>query len=157
LLDQFYNSVKTFNNLAGNGNTMKDFIAQNKCLLEEVGEVREGIDNNDPTEILDGIIDTIYVALGMLQKLEQLGCDIQGAIARVCYDNLEKFPIYEEDAQRTIREYNAKNVNASYKYNDRHNRYVVKNEAGKVLKPYYFKPTDLSDYVSEELLDRGIE
>lgn len=157
MLDQFYNSVKTFNNLAGNGNSMKDFIAQNKCLLEEVGEITEGIDNNDPTEILDGVIDTIYVALGMLQKLEQLGCDVQGAVAKVCYDNTNKFPIYEEDAQKTVREYNTKNVNASYSYNDKYKRFVVKNEAGKVLKPYYFKPTDLSDYVSEELLNKGIE
>jgi len=156
LLDQFYNSVKTFNNLGGGGVSMKDFIAQQKCLVEELNEIEEGITNNDVVEILDGVIDVIFVALGHLQKLEQLGCDVQGAVAKVCYDNLKKFPLKVEDAQKSVIKFNADNINVSYSYNDQYNRYVLKDTNGKIRKPYNFVSTDLSEYVPKELQQKGI-
>lgn len=157
MLEQFYESVKTFNNLAGNNNVGKSgFIAQQKCLLEEVNEITEGIDTNDVVEILDGVVDVLYVALGHLTKLEALGCDVQGAIKQVCVDNLTKFPSDEETAVKTVMHYNNQNVNAKWEYNEEYQRYVIKDSVGKIRKPFNFIPTDLSGYVPKELQEKGL-
>ena len=54
---------------------------------EELAEVKEGIANNDRVEILDGLIDTIYVAIGALNSL---GVNIQGAWDEVQRSNMSK-------------------------------------------------------------------
>ena len=157
LLEQFYKDVKTFNTLAGNKHSMQGFIAQQKCLVEECSEIDDGITNNDVVEILDGVIDVIYVALGHLQKLEELGCDVEGAIKKVCDDNLSKFPISVDDAEKSVRFYNEKDVNVSWEHNKEFNRYVIKDEAKKVRKPWNFVPTNLEQYVPEELKKKGLK
>ena len=54
---------------------------------EELAEVKEGIANNDRVEILDGLIDTIYVAIGALNSL---GVDAMGAWTEVQRSNMSK-------------------------------------------------------------------
>lgn len=154
--DNMYEDVKAFNNLAG-GKTSKDsFVAQVKCLVEEVNETVQGVEDNDVVAILDGAIDTIYVALGILQKLEELGIDISKASNQVCEDNLLKFPHKLEDAVETVKFYNNKNVNVYYEFNEDYGKYVIKDENSKVRKPFNFVPTDLSDYVPKELQEKGL-
>lgn len=154
--DNMYLDVKAFNDLAGNKSTHNDFVSQVKCLVEEVNETVQGVEDNDVTATLDGAIDTIYVALGIIQKLEQLGVDVSKACNQVCEDNLIKFPHKLEDAQETVRFYNAKNTNVHYTFNEQYSKYVIKDEAGKIRKPYNFVPTDLTCYVPEYLQKRGL-
>lgn len=54
---------------------------------EELAEVKEGIANNDRVEILDGLIDTLYVTIGALNSL---GCDPAGAWSEVQRSNMSK-------------------------------------------------------------------
>lgn len=54
---------------------------------EELAEVKEGIANNDRVEILDGLIDTLYVTIGALNSL---GCDPSGAWSEVQRSNMSK-------------------------------------------------------------------
>lgn len=157
MFNKLYENVKLFNNLAGDNLTKQGFINQQKVLLEEVKEIDEGIGNNDIVEILDGVVDTLYVALGQLYKLEQLGCDIEGAIKQVCTDNTSKFPSDEETAVKTVMYYNNQNVNAKWEYNEKYQRYVIKDENQKIRKPYNFIPTDLTQYVPENLQRKGLE
>lgn len=152
-----YADVCQFNNLAGGKTTKEAFIAQVKCLVEEVNETVQGVEDNDVVAILDGAVDTIYVALGILQKLEQLGVDISKACNQVCEDNLTKFSHKLEDAQETVRFYNAKNTNVHYTFNEEYSKYVIKDEAGKIRKPFNFVPTDLSKYVPDNLKEKGLQ
>lgn len=157
MLNQLYENVKLFNNLAGDNLTKQGFINQQKVLLEEVKEIDEGISNNDIVEILDGVVDTLYVALGQLYKLEQLGCDIEGAIKRVGEDNLTKFTSSEEIAAASVSFYNSKNVNVHWTRNEDYSRYVLKDENNKVRKPIDFISTNLIEYVPENLQRKGLE
>lgn len=155
--DNMYDDVKAFNNLAGGNTSHEWFKNQKKILDEEVNrELFPAIDNNDVVNILDGAIDTIYVALGLIQKLEQLGVDVSKACNQVCEDNLMKFPHKLEDAQETVRFYNAKNTNVHYAFNEQYSKYVIKDENGKIRKPHNFVPTDLTCYVPEYLQKRGL-
>ncbi|MCI4659604.1 nucleoside triphosphate pyrophosphohydrolase family protein [Cryobacterium zhongshanensis] len=45
---------------------------------EGVVELRQGIENNDPVEIIDALIDTIYVTLG---ALTEMGADASGMLS----------------------------------------------------------------------------
>lgn len=156
-LNDLYNSVKTFNSIAGNSDvSAKAFLNQQKLINEEVEEIAEGIRTGDVVAILDGAIDSLYVVMGTLHKLELMGCDIQGAIKQVCVDNSTKFPSDEETAVKTVMHYNKQNVNAKWEYNKEYQRYVIKDENGKVKKPYNFIPTDLSGYVPKELQEKGL-
>lgn len=157
MLNQLYENVKLFNNLAGDNLTKQGFINQQKLVIEESNEIQEGIDNNNLVEILDGVIDTLYVTLGHLSRLEKLGVNVQGAIEQVCEDNTTKFPLNREVAQNSVVFYNAKNINVNWTFNEQYQRYVIKDENQKCRKPYNFIPTDLTQYVPENLQRKGLE
>lgn len=156
--DNMYEDVKAFNNLAGGNNSYEWFKNQKKILDEEVNrELFPAIDNNDVVQILDGALDTIFVAMGKVQQLESLGVDFSKAAERVCEDNLAKYVANIQDAQETVRFYNAKNTNVHYSFNEDYSKYVIKDEAGKVKKPFNFVATDLTCYVPKELVEKGLK
>lgn len=159
MLDEFYESVKQFNNLAGNTDvSIKGFKNQGKLVYEEaIQETEEALYNNDVVKLLDGVVDGLYVLLGNLQKLEDLGCDIKGAMKQVCEDNIKKFPSDVSTAQASVLYYNNQNINVNYTYNDKYKRYVIKDNNRKVRKPVGFVGTDLTKYVPEELQKKGLE
>jgi hypothetical protein len=155
--DKFYESVCKFNNLAGNKNTHEAFKAQMKCLKEEVQETEDALLRNDPVKILDGAVDTIYVAMGMLQKLQELGVDVNGALRQVAEDNLTKFPSNMLDAVKTVEFYASQGINTGIESVLEYSRYVIKDENRKVRKPFNFKATELSEYVPRNLREEGIK
>ena len=159
MLDEFYKAVKDFNNLAGNTDvSIKGFKNQQRLIFEEaIKEVEEALKDNDVVKLLDGVVDGMYVLLGNLQKLEALGCDIQGAMKQVCEDNIKKFPQDVSTAQASVLHYNNQNINVNYSYNDEHRRYVIKDSNSKIRKPVGFVGTDLTKYVPEELQKKGLE
>lgn len=159
MLNEFYESVKLFNNLAGNNDvSIKGFKTQQKVVFEEcIKEVEEALNENNPVKLLDGVVDGLYVVFGQLQKLELLGCDIEGAIKQVCEDNLTKFTTKEEVAQASVLHYNSQNINVSYSYNPEYKRYVIKDSNQKIRKPVGFTSTDLTQYVPEALQKEGLK
>ena len=154
--NRFYDSVCVFNDLAENKNTLEGFKAQMKCLIEEVKETEKAIQDNNISDVLDGAVDVIYVAMGLMQKLEELGVDIKGAMQQVAEDNLKKFPSRLSDVTETVRKYNKENVNVHFTLNEKYKLFVVKDSNGKLRKPYNFKSTDLTKYVPKELQEKGL-
>lgn len=159
MLDEMYKAVKDFNTIAGSTNTdYKSFKNQIALIYEEgVKEAGEALRDGSVVKMLDSVVDALYVVMGNLQRLELMGCDIQGAVKQVCIDNISKFPSDKETAAKTVLHYNKQNINASWEYNEDYQRYVIKDENKKVRKPIGFTSTDLSKYVPEELQKKGID
>ena len=60
---------------------------------EELTETKEAVDNKDPEEIVDGLIDLMVFALG---TLDILGVDANNAWDKVYYANMTKEPGVKE-------------------------------------------------------------
>lgn len=143
-----------FNETAGNNDKLskKDFEAQYKCLVEEVNETGEGIETNSLEEILDGVVDILVVAAGMVHKLESLGINVGEAVNRITDNNLSKFPEYtQKEALDTIEMYSKKGE-AVHTY-EKYGRLVTVDLNGKIRKPASFVPVDISDLVEGRQLN----
>lgn len=137
-----------FNEIAGNNTRLskKDFEAQYKCLVEEVKEIGEGIETNNLTEVLDGVVDVLVVALGLAHKLEHLGVPVYVAAARIAENNLSKFPDYTTvEAMATIDMYSKKGEAVTVTDQDCY--LVVRDLNGKIRKPFSFQSVELDDLV----------
>jgi hypothetical protein len=149
-----------FNEIAKKHNltSLKDMELQYELILEETKEIKDrGIDNNNVKEVLDGCIDVMVTALGLMQKLECLGIDVWTAMRDTAANNLSKFPKDEEEAAKTFNDYMNRGVPVDVQYNEEYQVFVVKNEQDKVMKPFSFKSNDLSNCIPEELLNKGFE
>ena len=147
-LQDFYLGVKLFNDIADNSTklTMQDLANQQKLISEEAHyEACKAFEDDDAVQLLDSVIDGLYVVLGQLQKLSLLGFDVQQAMKQVQEDNMQKFPTDEQVAIESIEMYKKAGQEVAYKQVQ--GRFVLYNtRTGKVLKPKGFKPTDLSKY-----------
>jgi hypothetical protein len=145
----FQDDADMFNDISGSSTacTKKDIGNQIALMQEEVQETYDAYIKGDLVETLDGCIDTLYVTLGLLQKLNNLGIDTEGAMQQVAYDNLQKFPKSEIVAKETIKMYSEKGITVISKYDKYSDVYVIKDVNDKVKKPLGFMPTNLSQYV----------
>lgn len=64
----------------------EDFKKQLAILREEVNEIDEAFNNKDMPEVLDGIVDTLFVLLGLSSRLGLVG-ETVGAFEAVCDSN----------------------------------------------------------------------
>lgn len=138
-----------FNDISGSAQkTTKDDIKNQIDLMEEeVKETFNDFEANDLVGVLDGCIDTLYVTLGLLQKLKNLGVDTDGAMKQVSEDNLSKFPSSLLEAVDSIIYYQDQGTHVNMEQNKEHRVYVLKDQNDKVRKPKGFVGTDLSKYV----------
>ena len=147
-LQDFYLGVKLFNDIADNSTklTMQDLANQQKLISEDAHyEACEAFEDDDAVQLLDSVIDGLYVVLGQLQKLSLLGFDVQQAMKQVQEDNMQKFPTDEQVAIESVEMYKKAGQEVAYKQVQ--GRFVLYNtRTGKVLKPKGFKPTDLSNF-----------
>lgn len=147
----------TFNSIAGNDKklTTQDFLDQQAVLEEEVKELREGIEERDLDKMTDGAVDTIVVALGVIQKLEAVGVNTDRAMQLISQNNLEKYPRIEYDesvVKKTVDMYEEKGVEVDVSMSPLGHCWVFKNKAtGKILKPFGFKSVDLDECIPENL------
>ena len=155
MLDKFAINVWNFNEIAGNNldTSLASFEAQQKCLVEEVNEISTGLKNKDVEEVLDGVVDTLYVAIGMLHKLKEMGVDVEEAMLRIAENNLSKFPECSDYViDSTVDLYDEKGVKVSYSFArspvDYYKVVVFKDENGKIRKPYGFESVTLKDIVA---------
>lgn len=149
-IGKIFTDVKTFNEVAGSlSNVSKESIAlQLDLLQEEYLETVEAYDNNNPVEFADGVADCLVIILGMVQKCEAAGYDMDEVLYRVCDNNLSKYiPVGE-----------AIHYNPEYtkELNEKHQVFVLKNAVGKIMKPSDFKSVDLSDLVPEGFFEGGV-
>lgn len=153
---QFIEEVYQFNDIAEEARdkgetTLEDLKNQYKVVLEEVEELGDELEINNPVKVLDGVVDTLVTVLGMARQLEDLGFDVLGACQQVAFDNLMKYPLTESVAIDTQKFYLDKGINTTYQESitELGKRYVILDVNNKVRKPYNFIGTDLTDYVPE--------
>lgn len=138
-----------FNDISGSARKVTDIDLKNQIELmkEEVKETNDDFEVGNIVGVLDGCIDTLYVTLGLLQKLKNLGIDTEGAMKQVAQDNLSKFTSSFEAAIDSVIIYKFLNVELQMEENKEHQVYVLKDQNDKVRKPKGFVGTDLSKYV----------
>lgn len=159
-ISDFQMDCYAFNEIAGKHNktSLKDIEFQYKLILEETKEIKDkGIDKNNVKETLDGVIDVMVTALGLLQKLEYLGVDTNKAMRDTAYNNLTKYPSKELTAIQSAMMYEAEGNVVNVEYNSEYELFVIKNWNDKVMKPIGFESNDLSNCIPKELLEKGFQ
>lgn len=153
-IQDFQIDQDAFNEISGQAfkTTKQDIENQLKLIYEEVGETRDAIRDNNVVGILDGLVDTLYVTLGALQKLSNLGVNVNGAMRQVAEENLKKFVDEEMIANNSMDSYFEKGIKVRTEYNSKYRVFVIKDESDKVRKPLDFVSTDLSNYVPNGLV-----
>ena len=155
MIEQLKEDTYTFNTIAGTVDELNDtaFIQQYEVLVEEVKEIGDALVASNLVEVVDGVIDTLVVALGLWQKLENKGVDMNKAAELIAANNLSKYPSLtkSEVVDATIEMYKAKNIEVEVTSNIPYHCYVFRNKVtGKILKPYGFESVDISSCIPEE-------
>lgn len=159
-ISDFQDDCYAFNEIAGKDKlcTLKDVEFQYNLILEETKEIKEkGIDHNNAKEVVDGVVDVLVTALGLVQKLEHLGVDMNKAMRDTAYNNLTKYPARELTAIQTAQMYEEDGVQVTVEYNSEYELFVIKNLKDKVMKPVGFESNDLSNCIPEDLLLNGFK
>lgn len=137
-MTHLYSDVKRFNEIAGvfDGNLKEAADLYLSLDFEELCEAIDGFENEDMAELFDGAIDKIVTGFGLLQVLEKAGFNVERGMKKVAQNNLTKYTSFYPTV-----------VNAGYSvtFNDKHSVYVLKDENGKIRKPFEFESVDLSD------------
>lgn len=159
-ISDFQLDCYAFNEIANKHNltTLKDIEFQYKLIAEETKEIKEkGIDQNNVKETLDGVIDVMVTALGLLQKLEYLGVDGNKAMRDTALNNLTKYPAKELIAIQTAQKYEEDGIPVQVEFNSEYELFVIKNWNDKVMKPIDFESNDLSSCIPADLLLNGFK
>jgi hypothetical protein len=159
-ISDFQSDCYSFNEIAGKDKLgkLKDIEFQYNLILEETKEIKEkGIDKNNAKEVVDGVVDVMVTALGLMQKLELLGVDMNRAMRDTAHNNLTKFPSKELTAIQTAQMYEEDGIAVTVEYDHNYELFVIKNFKDKVMKPIDFESNDLSDCIPKELLENGFK
>jgi hypothetical protein len=159
-ISDFQMDCNAFNEIAGKHKltTLNDIYFQYNLILEETKEIKEkGIDKNNAKEVVDGVVDVLVTALGLAQKLEYLGVDMNKAMRDTAYNNLTKYPSKELTAIQTAQMYEQDGVQVVVEYNSEYELFVIKNLKDKVMKPIGFESNDLSNCIPADLLLNGFK
>lgn len=154
-MSALYELTRKFNDISGANKelSLKSMREQFWYIDEEVNEIRDALNTNNLTELLDGCLDTIITAFGMLQKLEGLGVDINSSAINTAMNNLSKYTTSPAVAHQTVEKVGIeKGIEAIATFNEEHGVYTIRNKhTGKVLKPIDFVSNDLSSYITTEV------
>lgn len=159
-ISDFQDDCYAFNIVAAKDKlcSLQDIEFQYNLILEETKEIKEkGIDKNNAKEVVDGVVDVMVTALGLMQKLEHLGVDMNKAMRDTSQNNLTKYPSDERIAITTAQKYEEEGIQVTVDYNSDYDMYVIKNLKDKVMKPVGFESNDLSDCIPEDLLLNGFK
>lgn len=156
----FYNDIYEFNDIC---KSFDQSLVKEKIKLyvdlvkEETKELSDAYDENDPKELLDGCVDVLVTAFGLLQVLNAAGMNTSKALQDTAENNLSKFPSFADIGNKEYCElvedtralYEQKGVTVDYNPSSNDERLVFTNAVtGKVLKPHNYKPNDLSSCVN---------
>ncbi len=156
----YFNSF-LFNDAAGNIDKAKAanpeefkklLLAQAVLIQEELNELIKAIEENNVIEQVDGIGDVHVTAFGLMQML-QTKTQSECALVEICDNNLTKFisikhPNLDEIIRLTQEKYQKEGIAVDVIHNPKYNCVLFKNkETNKILKPFGYKPVDLSRFV----------
>lgn len=130
------------------GTIKRDRNSVKKMLREEFKELLTAKTTDD---ILDGSIDVLYVLLQLINKLQEAGIDVEEALRRVNQNNSSKYTDDYEKACLWEAEAEGSGLYLESNLVDGVEYYCLKNEDGKVSKPYDFVKVDFSDLIPENL------
>lgn len=150
-LVELYDGTLMFNSIAGqlNNITQASLDHQAKLCLDEAIELTES--GTDKQNALKEAIDVLVTAFGYIQKLEKIyGCDVALAMNVVNENNLSKFAENADDLLPSVRMYMDKGIKVDVQYDQESGLSCLKDEAGKVRKPDWYKDADLSECFNTE-------
>jgi len=145
----FIEKCNLLNKLAGKGaaTSKTDLVQQVDLVMEESKELHDAVNNEPLVNILQETIDVLVVTQGMVQLLESLGCDVQGALQAVADCNLSKYTKDAEVAAMSVKALQESGVECAGTYNAKADLWVITDSNGKVRKPIGFKKVELSKFV----------
>jgi len=109
-------------------------------IAEEVEEYNDAVKANDFPEIVDALIDTLYVVYGACASY---GIDADKAYDLVHKSNMSKLCVSEDEARQTVEHYatDSRYDSPSYRRSENGGYWVVFNQStGKILKSINYKP-----------------
>jgi len=147
--DLFIEKCNLLNTLAGKGvaTNKTNLVRQFDLVMEESKELHDAVNNEPLVNILQETIDVLVVTQGMVQLLESLGCDVQGALQAVADCNLSKYTKDAEVAAKSVKALQESGVECAGTYNAKADLWVITDSNGKVRKPIGFKKVELSKFV----------
>ncbi len=113
---------------------------------EEVTELKQGLENNDRTEVVDAIVDIFWVALNTAYFYGISVAEIEEYKAKVSQSNWSKFCKSEAEAIETVNAYrlgthpDKLGVKIETRYVKSGLFWIVINLQGKILKSINYKP-----------------
>lgn len=160
-MNEFYDDVDAFNHLKGwNENadyspTVMPQLIEGQLLRiqEELKETFKAHSEKDDVEILDGAVDILVTAVGLVQLLSRTGTDVGGAMEEVARNNLMKFTDVLSEAEETRDYYKSKgedcDVHTVYTDDDGSIYGVLRKSDDKLLKPVNHPRVELSKYLPQ--------
>jgi hypothetical protein len=130
---------------------------QANFVIEEAKEIKDGFDNTDVQEMLDGHLDTRFVNDQIGVYLEALGIDLEAAWDEVCASNNSKFStdldMMIKSAQRLTDELGDEVVVQLAPYAEgQPTTYILKRLSnGKIMKPDCFREPNLGQFIPKHL------
>jgi len=157
----FVDEVEQFNAAMNKPNNYKPTIPDEKewkfvvdFIREETAELEEACKNRDIVEILDAILDIVYVSLGNGTMLFGLKDKILKGYAEVQASNMSKLCRTEEIAKESVKAMEAK-YGVPYYYEKVKDYWVVYRKSdrkvGKSVE--YFRP-DLKQFFTKEEIEQ---
>lgn len=139
-----YKDVQEFNEVCNNLPDVdyESINLQISICFEEMSEVIESFEELDIVNLAKEVADLQVTVFGLVQKLEAVGVDMGGVLNEVCQNNLQKF-LPQGEALQYNSEYTAS-------LNQKHQRWILKNAAGKVMKPSNYQKADVSRFVGNK-------
>ena len=160
-MSEFYSDVDAFNHLKGwnaeadySPSAMPQLIeGQLLRIQEELKETFKAHSEKDDVEILDGAVDILVTAVGLIQLLSRTETDVLGAMQEVARNNLMKFTEVLPKAEETRDYYKSKGedceVHTVYT-DDKGTIYaVLRKSDGKLMKPINHPRVELSKYLPQ--------
>jgi len=155
-MTHLYNQVIDFNMAAGCVDHKNDTSEwwdsvqlQCKLLVEEATEAYTACKLEDKVELLDGAVDTLVIAFRLVDMLEKAGYDVADAFFAINKNNDSKvFDSFFEAIRKSaeLEERDGKEHNVATAYVAGVEKYTIRNNYNKIVKPIGFKGVDLTKY-----------
>lgn len=116
-------------------------------LLEELNEYKEACENGDLVEVLDAIVDILFLTFGTAITHGMDGV-LEEAWNRVVENNMSKEIKSLKLATDSVQFYQDKGVVVHIEPTDE-GYLLIRDSDGKIMKPAGFQPVDLTDLILE--------
>lgn len=143
-----------FNEISGADTEIshKALQTQAKFVSDEADELRDACQLFNDTgqregEIIKEALDVIVTAVGVLQKMQNRGYDIDAAAKEVGLNNLSKYPKDDTIVKQSLNLYGDKQVICFASYIPQYDCWTIRDAEGKVRKPYGYVSVDSDSFI----------